>query len=440
MTPYRIALLGLGTVGTEVAHLVDAVNQRRSTHGGAPLAIVGIGVRDRSKPRRLPVGTDPRIVTTDLMSLATRPDVDLVVELIGGVDPAAVLIEAALGADKDVVTANKALLAERGEALFALAARRKRQLLCEAAVAGAVPILHVLRDSLPAGQVQRLTAILNGTSNYVLDQLGAGMLTAEAIDCARRAGFAEADPTLDLDGTDAAHKLALLARILTGRRVDFRRVARRGIVGLAHVDLAFGARRRWQLRLIARFENLSEGRAALGVYPAWVRDDTPFASVRNEQNAVLVCGQPFGTLFFSGKGAGGGPTASSVLADIFRAARGEGTVSQASGDLEIEDPEAVAARYSVRFEVPDRPGILGRIASTLGRHDVSIAAVEQPDTTPRAVAHVHLLTHSVARPRLDAALAEVALDPMFGPTSGVGSTQRDQPVCVRVEDAEGEGA
>lgn len=431
MDPYRIAILGLGTVGTEVVALLTS-GRLRSLPTGRAIEIVGIGVRDPARPRELPAGLARR-VTGDIAALATRHDVDLVVELIGGVDAAGRAIRAAIEAGKDVVTANKAVLAERGDELFELASTRGRRVLCEAAVAGAIPILQVLQSSLQSSRVQTLTAILNGTSNYVLGQLQLGMQPIDAIAAAQRAGFAESDPTLDLDGTDAAHKLALLARVLTGRRVDFRRVARSGIVGLTHADLAFGTRRSWALRLLARFEARSEGRAALGVYPAWVRADSPMASARDEQNAVLLTGHPFGSLFLSGKGAGGGPTASGVVADILRAAKGEGQVERCLGDLEIDDPNAGRARHYVRLEVPDRPGVLGRIASALGRHDVSISSVEQPETMPTAPARVHLLTHHVPRDRLDAALADVSQDaslrieePARGPFLG------HAPVCVRV--------
>lgn len=433
MKPYRIALLGFGTVGSEVLALLAGARARCEQSAGRPLHVVRVGVRNLDRPRNLPHGEAPEF-TDSVETLCEGPDVDLVVELVGGVDLPRQLIRRALESGKDVVTANKAVLAEHGDELFALATDQNRQLLFEASVAGAVPILQSLQSGLPASRVRTLTGILNGTCNHVLASLQRGRPFEEAVKRAQEAGFAEADPTLDLDGTDSAHKLALLARILTGRSVSFQKIPCTGIQGIAPTDLAYGLRHGWVLKLIARFEvigkdgeSASDDRAALAVYPAWVQSDSFLAGVSDEYNGVRLEGEPFGTLMFEGKGAGGPPTAGSVVADIVRAARGEGSLPPAQGQLDLADPSDLQARYYVRCEVPDRPGVLGRIAGTLGDHDVSIASVDQPEPEAEDHARIHLLTHPVAAGRLEQALA--SLDPSLVDPAGL--------VRIRLQDIVG---
>lgn len=405
MDPYRLAVLGCGTVGAQVVNLLTEHRNACEEDAGRPLQIAAIGVRDGSRSRPLPTSVQ-QVITEDIETLSQREDIDLVVELIGGVELPERILRQALESGKDVVTANKAVLAERGEELFAVAEHAERAILFEAAVAGAIPIVQSLQRGLPASRIEALTGILNGTCNHVVGSMEQGSSFDDAVRAAQDAGFAEADPQLDLDGTDAAHKLALLARLLMNRAVPFDVIPCEGIQGIAPEDLAYGARHGWNLKLVARFLRHSDA-AALGVYPAWVSQQSVLAGVRNEYNAILFEGEPFGSMMFQGKGAGGGPTAGSVVADILRAARGEGTVPKARGALEVRSFDSVPGQYYVRFDAPDRPGVLGRIAGALGENGVSIATVEQPEAARNDQARVHLLTHPVRVADLDSALREL---------------------------------
>ena len=403
MNPYRIALLGYGTVGKEVLHLLSSSRNQCEQRAGRALDVVAVAIRDENRTRSTPPGTQPRF-TTDTASLCTADDVDLIVGLVGGVDLPKQLIESALRAGKDVVTANKAVLAEHGDLLFQVARETGRQLLFEASVAGAIPILQALQQGLPASSISSLTGILNGTCNHLLASMQRGMAFDDAVKLAHDEGFAEADPTLDIDGTDAAHKLALLTRILTGKSVPLEAVRCEGIVGVTPSDLEFGDRHGWTLKLLAEYHAGDAG-ATVGVSPTWIASDSVLAAVRDEYNAVLLEGEPFGSMAFQGKGAGGGPTANSVVADILRAGRGEGRVPDLAGTLAVNDPLAVPARYYLRFLVDDRPGVLGRIATVLGERGVSLVSVEQPEAAPGEATRIHAVTHRVAASDVDAAFA-----------------------------------
>lgn len=420
MDPYRIALLGYGTVGKEVLRLLSTSRKQCEQRAGRPLDVVAVAIRDDSRTRSTPPGCQPRF-TTDAASLCEADDVDLIVELVGGVELPRTLIEKALRSGKDVVTANKAVLAEHGDALFEVARECGQQLLFEASVAGAIPILQALQIGLPASRIDTLTGILNGTCNHLLASMQRGVPFDVAVQHAQEQGFAEADPTLDVDGTDAAHKLALLTRILTGKSVPLAAVRCEGIVGITPDDLAFGDQHGWTLKLLAEYRATATG-ATLGVCPTWIPSDSVLAAVRDEYNAVLLEGEPFGSMAFQGKGAGGGPTAGSVVADVLRAGRGEGRVPDLAGTLEVDDPLAVEARYYLRFVVADRPGVLGRIATVLGDRGVSLVSVEQPEVARGAPARIHAVTHRVVATDVDQAFDTLVAEGVV----------RERPIRVRL--------
>ena len=406
MDHYRLGLLGFGTVGRGVVELLTRTRDECTVRAGRPLAVTRIAVGDPTRPRSLPDGCAARI-DGDPLALCLDPDVDLVVELVGGVEKPREWIRAALEAGKDVVTANKAVLATHGEELFDLARANGRRLLFEASVAAAIPILQVLQQGLPAGPIDRLTGILNGTSNRILGRLEQGMPFPEALAEAQADGFAEADPTLDLSGWDAGHKLALLTRLVVGTSVPLDRIRVEGIERIEPIDLAFGERHHWKLKSLAELRRTEAG-VSLGVGPAWIDAESELATVHDEYNAVLLEAETFGTLVLQGKGAGGLPTAGSVVADILRAARGDGHTPAIPGDpIEISDPGLGSARHYVRFRAKDKPGVLARIAGALAEEGVSIASVEQPEAIDPDRVPVHLVTHPVPTVTLDAALSHL---------------------------------
>ncbi|HTL24086.1 MAG TPA: homoserine dehydrogenase, partial [Mycobacteriales bacterium] len=317
--PLRIALLGCGTVGSEVVRLLHSSADDLTARVGAPLELAGIAVRRLGKRRDLDV--DESLFTTDAAALVARDDVDLVVEVIGGIEPARSLLVAALDAGKGVVTANKALLAEDGAALHAAAARGGADLYYEASTAGAIPILRPLRESLAGDDVSRVMGIVNGTTNYILTRMHEqGMGFQEALDEATALGYAEADPTADVDGFDAAAKAAILAGLAFHTRVTAADVHREGITDVSAADVASAKAMGCVVKLLAIAERLPTG-VSVRVHPAMIPDTHPLASVREAYNAVFVEAASAGQLMFYGRGAGGAPTASAVLGDLVAVAR-----------------------------------------------------------------------------------------------------------------------
>ncbi len=404
--PIGIALLGCGTVGREVVRLLTEQSTELAARVGAPVRLIGVAVR---RPRRHP-DLPAELVTTDAAELINRDGVDIVVEVIGGIEPALSLLCAALRAGHGVVTANKALLAECGPELYAAAGAAGADLYFEAAVAGAIPLLRPLRESLAGDRITRVTGIVNGTTNFILSAMessGAGY--AETLEEACRLGYAEADPTADVDGYDAASKAAILASLAFHTRVTSAEVYREGIAEVSAADILAARQLGRTVKLLAICERVTDSAGtesvSARVYPAMIPRSHPLASVGGAYNAVFVEADAAGALMFYGQGAGGAPTASAVLGDLVAVARnrmagGYGPRESAYAELPIRPMGDTPTSYHISLEVADRPGVLARVAQVFAEHEVSIMAVRQtgraPDGVPAisAGANLVIVTHT----------------------------------------------
>ncbi|WP_204036027.1 homoserine dehydrogenase [Micromonospora qiuiae] len=407
----RLALLGCGTVGAEVVRLLHEQSADLAARIGAPLEIAGIAVRRIGRDRGdLPV--DPALFTTDALGLIKRDDVDVVVEVVGGLEPARSWLLEALRAGKSVVTANKALLAEDGGALHDAAAEGGGDLYYEASVAGAIPLLRPLRESLHGDRVTQVTGIVNGTTNFILSAMhatGAGF--AEALEEATELGYAEADPTADVEGFDAAAKAAILASLAFHTRVSAADVHREGITEVTAADMASAKAMGCTIKLlcIAARGADAAGRETISVrvHPALIPLSHPLASVGDAFNAVFIEAEAAGQLMFYGRGAGGAPTASAVLGDVVAVARNRLAGVRAASEsayaaLPVRPMGEALTRYHISLDVADRPGVLEAVAGVFARHDVSIATVRQgPSGGGTGDAVLVIVTHVAP----DAALA-----------------------------------
>ncbi len=386
--PVRVAVLGCGSVGSQVVRLLSEHADDLTARVGAPVELVGVAVRRIDAPREVEVPAG--LLTSDAHALVTRDDVDVVVEVIGGIEPARSLILAALEHGASVVTANKALLAEDGPTLFEAAdkaaAGEGRDLYFEAAVAGAIPILRPLRESLAGDRVTRVLGIVNGTTNFILDKMdtsGAGF--AEALEEAQELGYAEADPTADVEGFDAAAKAAILASLAFHTRVTAADVHREGISDVTAGDIRSAQETGRVVKLLAIAELRDEGgeqAVSVRVHPAMIPRSHPLASVREAFNAVFVESEAAGQLMFYGPGAGGAPTASAVLGDLVTVARNRLTDTRGAGESAYAARAVLPmgetrTRYHVAIDVDDRAGVLAAVATAFAEHDVSIQTVRQ---------------------------------------------------------------
>ncbi|MDQ1730775.1 MAG: homoserine dehydrogenase [Pseudonocardiales bacterium] len=402
--PLKVALLGCGVVGSAVARLLSEQADDLAARVGVPLELAGIAVRRPNRHTDVPA----ELLTTDAEALVSRPDIDLVVEVIGGIEPVRSLLLTALKSGKSVVSANKALLAEDGATLHAAASANGVDLYYEAAVAGAIPLLRPLRESLAGDRITRVIGIVNGTTNFILSRMastGAGF--AEALAEATELGYAEADPTADVDGFDAAAKAAILAGLAFHTRVTTADVYREGISGVTAADVASAAAMGCTVKLLAiceRTEADGEELVSVRVHPAMIPLSHPLAGVGDAFNAVFVEAEAAGSLMFYGRGAGGAPTASAVLGDLVAVARNRVSASRGAGesayaDLGVQSMGDVMTRYHVALDVADRPGVLATVASAFADNGVSIQTVRQEGRGDAAT--LVLVTHTAP----DAALA-----------------------------------
>jgi homoserine dehydrogenase len=417
MESVGIGLLGLGTIGAGVARLLDEESDRIARRAGRSLELKWALVRDPSRARNVPLS--PRRILGDIRRILDDPEVDVVVEALGGTDHALEYVLSALEAGKDVVTANKALLAEHGREVFAHARRHGRAVSFEGSVAGGIPIVQALAVGLAANQIQALSAIVNGTCNFILTAMTQeGVPYEAALRRAQELGYAEPDPTLDVDGTDAAHKLAILAQLAFGANVRTADIPRQGIDTLQPADIKYARELGYTVKLLAQAK-LSDMALELAVAPRLVLEDTPLADVRGPYNAIRVVGDVVGDTLFYGRGAGASPTASAVVGDLIDVAIGRAALTFRSLNLWNDDaepprlasPHEVRSRYYLRFTIADRPGVLGAIAQVLGAHAISIASVIQHDpggdVPPDAPVPLVIMTHVAVEANIKAALAEI---------------------------------
>jgi homoserine dehydrogenase len=403
----RVGMLGCGVVGSEVARLISANQKDLTARSGAKLDLVKIGVRNLARPN---VAKD--LLTTDLESIVKDKNIDLIIEVIGGIEPARSLILEALANGKSVVTANKALLAKHGAELFAAADKGGVDLYYEAAVAGAIPILRPLRESLVGDHVQRVMGIVNGTTNYILTKMDeSGSAFADALAEAQALGFAEADPTADVEGFDAAAKAAILAGLAFHSRVTDSDVYREGITKITDSDVAVAKSLDLVVKLLAIAELTSDGKISVRVHPTLISRSHPLASVREAFNAVFVESESAGAMMFYGRGAGGAPTASAILGDLVAVARhrvsgGLGPRESDYADLDIAPMGSTKTRYLIRLDVADRPGVLAAVAQTFSKHDVSIQTVRQTGRGDNA--ELVVMTHKAADSALAATVADLS--------------------------------
>ena len=395
MKTLKVGMLGCGTVGSQVARLMVANKADLTSRAGAELELVKVAVRDTSLKRE---GISSNLITEDAQSVVNDPSIDLIIEVMGGISPAKELILTALKNGKSVVTANKALLAKEGAALYEAASNANVDLYYEAAVAGAIPILRPLRESLVGDQVLRIMGIVNGTTNYILTKMDeSGTAFSDALKQAQDLGFAEADPTADVEGFDAADKAAILAGLAFHSRVTDKDVYREGITKITAADVKVAKAMDMVIKLLAITELTSEGEISVRVHPALISRNHPLASVRESFNAVFVQARSAGEMMFYGRGAGGEPTASAVLGDLVAIARhkvlgGIGPKESDYASLNIAAIGQTKTRYLIRLNVADKPGVLESVAHVFASHGVSIQTVRQSGIGDKA--ELIVMTHS----------------------------------------------
>lgn len=414
--PLTVALLGGGTVGSQVARILTEDADVLRDRVGAALTLTGIAVRSLDAERDWQADRD--LYTTDAEALVDGADI--VIELMGGIEPARTLIRRALSAGAGVVTGNKALLAEHGEELYALASATGAQLSFEAAVAGAIPILRPLRDSLSGDTVTRVMGIANGTTNFILDRMDSqGAEFADALAEAQRLGYAEADPTADVGGHDAAAKAAILATLAFGAPFTLGQVAVEGITAISAEDNAVASDAGCVIKLLAIAERVTAEDGTLGavlrVHPTLLPREHPLASVRGAYNAVFVEAENAGELMFYGPGAGGAPTASAVMGDVVSIAQrivrgGPSRLRTPVAELPALDPAEAVTSCLVVLRVADEPGVLRRVAAVFEEHGVSIETLRQVQSADAATpgASLRLITHRARQRDLDAIVAALA--------------------------------
>jgi homoserine dehydrogenase len=406
-SPVRVGLLGCGNVGGALAELIATEGAAVAERTGVRLEIARVAVRDVSKPRtpHLPAG----VLTVDTESVVTDPDVDVIVEMIGGVEPARTLLLDALKAGKPVVSANKELLAAAAAEMFEAASAAGVDLLFEAAVAGGIPLIRPLRESLAGERIIRVMGIVNGTTNFILTRMAEdGTSYDDALVEAQRLGYAEPDPTADVDGLDAGAKLAIIASIAFGGKIVADDVHREGIRAITTRDIAFADQLGYVVKLLAIADQV-DGRVAVRVHPAMVPKTHPLASVRESFNAVFIEGDAVGELMLYGRGAGGMPTASALLGDLVDAAHnlraGGAGRAPTLGQSKLRPIDELTGQYYFTVDVVDRPGVLEKVAGVTARHDVSIQSMVQDGLGDEA--RLIFITHTARERDMQATLADL---------------------------------
>lgn len=393
-----VGVIGLGTVGQGVAHILQTQGRRIEEKTGLRLELRKVAVRSLSKKRDIFV--PKRLLTTHPMEVIKDPRVDIVAELVGGIEPAAAWIRTALMLGKPVVTANKALLAEKPERVYDVAEKKHIPIGIEASVCGGIPILRSIQEGFASNQIAHFYGIVNGTCNTILTSMSqTGMTFSAALELAKKQGIAEADPSLDIDGFDSAHKLAVLARLAFRMQIPYKKIFIQGIRGITAEDISYARELGYAIKLLAIGKNLPGG-LELRVHPTLLPLDHPLAGVRGVYNAVFLHADQAGDLLFYGRGAGRMPTASAVLSDLLELAK-ELSVGQfrsvqslaARHRGRVLPMDRLVSKYYLRFQVADKPGVLGNIAKILGRHSISILSVHQKESKETKSVPVVILTY-----------------------------------------------
>lgn len=420
MTDFRIGIAGLGTVGAATVDILQTESRLLAARCGRPVVIAGVSARDRSRDRGVILSSIPWY--NDPVALAEAPDIDLVVELMGGSEGAALdTVKTALSAGRSVVTANKALIARHGTMLARLAESHGACLNYEAAVAGAIPVIKTLREGLAANRLDSLYGILNGTCNYILSTMRrTGRDFADVLAEAQALGYAEADPTFDIEGIDSAHKLAILASVAFGCEVDFQGIHVEGISRVTAEDLRYGEEMGYRIKLLG-IARCDDGMITQRVHPCLVPITAPIAGVEGALNAVVIGSDRAGTTFLEGAGAGGKPTASAVVADILDLARGNRLPTFGTASDRLAPPSTVAmddhvGAYYIGLTVRDEPGVIADVTAIFRDHAVSLESMLQRGRDPGAPVEVILITHETREASMNAAIALVrALGSMLAP-------------------------
>ena len=413
MDTVKVAIIGYGTIGSGVARLLLEHGDRIARHVGKRLELVHVVDPDLKRSRNFAL--PPGVLTANLADVVENPEIVTAIELVGGLEPARTIVLKLLESGKDVITANKALLAEHGPELFDTARKLGRSIAFEAAVAGGIPIIAAISECLTANQIESIHAILNGTSNFILTQMEENNTDyASALAEAQQRGYAEANPAMDVNGSDAAQKLAILAHLAFGARVNWRNIPRTGIDVVDVTDMRYARELGYSIKLLAVAELVPEG-LELHVSPTLVRHETTLAEVRGAYNAIRVVGDAVGRVFFHGLGAGQMPTASAVVADLIDTVVGRMAITfrtlnlwSSDGDapVRMRDPSRVPGRFYLRFNVDDRPGVMSEITGILGRHNISIASVIQHETEEDSsnVVPLVIMTHTSIEGRMAEAM------------------------------------
>ncbi|MHB8463876.1 MAG: homoserine dehydrogenase [Acidimicrobiales bacterium] len=404
----KVGLLGCGNVGGALVAILARDAESIAARTGVRLEVTRVAVRSTAKERQ--VALAPDVLTHDAHGVVVDPDIDVVVEVIGGIEPARTLIVDALKAGKPVVTANKELIANVGQELFEAAATAGVDLLFEAAVGGGIPLIRPLRESLAGERITRISGIVNGTTNFILTRMSEQATTySDALAEAQQLGYAERDPTADVEGFDAGAKAAILTSIAFGARVVAGDVYREGISGITPADIAFAGRLGYVVKLLAIAERFESGEVAVRVHPSMVPRDHPLASVRDSFNAVFIEGDAVGELMLYGRGAGGMPTASAVLGDLLDAAHNlrAGGVGRSPYPVptKLRPIDELSSAYYLDLEVVDRPGVLSAVSGVMGTHGVSIKSMEQEGSGSSA--RIVFITHEARERDIQACLTEL---------------------------------
>lgn len=412
MEKVYLGILGMGTVATGLINIIEMNHSKIDETLGKSIGISRVLVNNLNKKRNVNLSAD--IYTDNAYEVIDDKRVDIIVELIGGIDPAYEYIKRALANKKHVVTANKALIATHGKELEELAFTNGVKLMYEASVAGGIPVLNTLNDNLVANEIEKIAGIINGTTNYILTQMSDnGLEYEQAVKQAQDLGFAEADPSSDVDGDDALYKIAILAKTAFGQRINISDIPKEGITKISKEDMSYAKEFGYSIKLIASASlSRSDKEIELRVHPAFVPVGHPLSTVKNEFNAVFLKGNAVGELMLYGKGAGSMPTGSAVLGDIMSIIKDGKGYTHKVYENKYKVVNRACNPYYIRLEVIDKPGVLGKIADVFGFHGISLASVMQRQKNGnKDIAPLVFITHEIERKNIDAALEEIKKSP-----------------------------